>query len=763
MTTKLHFILISFLFCLGLAGCNDDFLDSREPSPMPMAGNVGVQFEIFDPEEGNTRGSETPKTRFQEGDVIHIEATFTNDDNQQGTAYGCMRLMAGKWQQVEGSNLIWPFVATRGEFKAFYMPQSDGVLLPGTPTDAVLLSELDASYGNTGYDLDPLEAVSESYKYGHAVELHFTHALTHLTFTNMDTGISDFFWLVRNNSPEDYHNAYSLVLGADNRLQLVFERSERGMYGEDTEYIAAKAVGYMHTNDDGVSSQRVKASYFLEPGDYSQLELRTSNNTPYLSLNSSETEDLLPDIPYVIDVMKSNGVTFIIKDDDSWDDSDPEYEVVVKDFIEAAVNGNDYTVQDKNTGEDVGILEAINNGVRLLRSVRFPDDQQEYDRIWNASNTRGFAPNIPAGRVFEGDHHYISNLRQPLFQYNAGTIQNLGLKGVDCEVVSKYVGQDNDYRADRSRRGGLCQWNREGGLIYNIRVENMKLTVNVEGGSSTHTHSAGGITGVNIGTIRDIYLDGNIEVIMQNNSNKASAAIDSEVALGGISGQNTGNIFRVSPLQSARIKVTNLCVGDGGVFSVGGAVGFCAGVLENVSLPEVEVDCSASDCYQSYTGGLTGRLRGSATSNLVSGCSVGGSVRSGIVSTFGEMTDSYLYIGGLAGSCASFKVTDCSTVVAVTASSDNLDGNARYATGGVFGSILAIDGNDRNDLTNLTGWNPSIQGPLYSGFAFVGCFSGIVPAGKTWGDYAGMGVTVKTIGSYPQIGVSMNIEAGGAS
>lgn len=754
MKRNFSYIALFFFLLLDLSSCNDERLLEDHSSPMLMEGNVPVEFLIFEP-ESSTRASETQKVKFQEGDVIHISASFTNNKRQLGKSYGAMKLVNGKWKQVDGSNLIWPFVATHGVFQAFYMPQSDGVLQPGTQTDAVLMAELDASFNKNGdWDLDPLEATSEKQKYGHAVELHFTHTLTHLTFINLDPGISDYFWLEKKRTPT-LNNAFRLSLNENNELSLIFECNPKGLYSDDTSYIQAKAASYIPENETSI--QRVKASFFLEPGDYSDIELRTNNNTPFLSLKSNETSDLKPHFPYIIDVLKSSGVTFVIKDDEPWDEDEGEYEVVVKDFVEAIVNGNEYTVNDSE-GNEIGIIEPINNGARLLKNVKFPDDQKDYDRIWT-SNSR-FTPNIPSGRVFEGDHHYISNIKQPLFQYNSGTIQNLGLKSMTCEVTSKYVGTDNDYRADRSRRGGLCQWNRAGGLIYNIRVEDLTLVVNVEGESINQTHSAGAICGVNIGTLRDIYLSGDVKIITQNAPKFGN--VSSKINLGGIVGQNTGTISRVMPLEGKdlHIEVQNNCKGDAGVFSVGGAIGFNGAIIEYISLPSVSVDCSQSDGYQGYTGGLVGRLRGSGSTNLVQGCVVGGSLESGEMSDFGDMTDSYLYTGGLAASCANFTVRDCSTTLSVNSSVKEVNENSRYATGGIFGAILAIDGYDTNKISNLTGWNTSLAGEHDENTAFMGNFAGIVPEGKDWENYSNAGVRVKSFSGINNIGTSMNINAG---
>lgn len=765
MINKIFKLLTLTLILFTFASCNDEYLFDKE---FPGEGDdyeneLPVEFIIYGPEENNTRASETQKPRFFDGDVIHIQGNFRRKDNKTSSAYGVMKFNAGKWEPIEGSTLKWPFDAEKGTFKAFYVPLSNGLLTPGTHTDYYLLSQLDASYNSNGnFDLDPLTAstLNEEYDYGHAVELNFTHALSHLTFINMETGVSDNFWLFNLNENEQLNNAYALELDENNELKLIYSNLPANMYGPEP-YVSGKAIISLPESGTGIS--KVKTSYFLKPGDYSNIELRTTNNSAYLSLKSDETGNLQPNIPYIVDVEKSKGINFTIKDDEIWNDKGP-YEVVVKDFIEAVVNGTEYTVKDENQN-DIRILEPINNGVRLLRNISFPDEQEDYDKIWSPNQPNGFSPNIPSGRVFEGDHYYISNIKKPLFHYNAGTIQNLGLKDIDCEVISKYEGPENDYKKDRSRQGGVCLWNREGGSLYNLRIENLEITVKINVGNITHSHYAGGICGDNDGKISDISLGGKIKIKVKNNENRDSQSVDSEISIGGLTGHNTGTLRRISPIDNnLQVNIVNSCIGEGGRFNVGGAVGYNAAVMENISLPNVSVDCSQSDCYQAYTGGLVGRLRGSATQNSVINSTVGGIVKAGHVSDYGNYTDSYMYTGGLVGSCLMFIVSDCVTTCNVDGNSGDLELNSRYCTGGIFGSILTTDDIDYNNISNITGWNSEITGPSdKTKDEYIGLFAGIVPSDKNWEFYQASGITVKQNGSWPEIGESMNVAAGGVS
>lgn len=760
------FKLLFTVLLFPLVGCSEEPAVIQDVG-FSLEGDQPIEFVISSQQASLTRASASQRINFSNNDVIHIEATFTSDKGIKATTYAALKLMEGKWQVSTGSNLVWPFDAAYGSFKAFYFPKSNGVLQPGSKTESFLLSDFDASLdSNQDYDLDPLTATTQEYKYGHAVKLDFTHVCTYLTFTNLDPGVSDYFWLVNLKNIEGtentgelhgLNNACYLELTEDSRLNVRFYKSEENSYGEDT-YVSGKAVLYPNENISGTYASRARVSFFLEPGDYSRVELRTNTNHPYLSLNSDETSNLQAHIPYVIDAVKSSGITYTIEDEDNWDVSDG-YEVTVKDFIEAAVKGNDYTVEDES-GRSVQILEPIPNGVRLRENIRFPDQQDDYDNIWGPES--GFYPNIGNGRVFEGDYHYISNIKQPLFRYNAGTIQNLGIKEFNCETESIYVGSTNDYRDDRSNRGALCLWNRTGGLITNIRVEGLNLIIKITGGSSIHTHNAGGICGANAGTISDINFKGEYSVTVQNNED--TDKVNSEITIGGITGQNLGNIYRITPLDASTapvVKVTNNCTGDGGVFSVGGAVGYSGAVMESISLPNVNIDCSRSDGYQAYTGGLVGRLRGSSSNNSVIGCTVGGELTVGHVSDYGtEYTDSYLYTGGLAGSCLSFIVSDCATTFNVNGvPSTSVENSARYATGGIFGAVLTDNNIDGNNISNLTGWNTGIKGPQSdTDQTYNGSFSGIVPEDKQWYNYSNAGVTVKNHSSYSQIGKSINID-----
>lgn len=771
MSMNCKYIICTFLFCLGLTACTEDLPNDGFGDISRLEGTLPVEFEVS-MEDFATRATETAKTKFQEGDVIHIEAEFYKNDDFLGRSYGALKLINSRWIQANGPSLIWPNIATKGRFRAFYMQQSDGVLQPGTSTDAVLLSELDGSTTRNGWDLDPLCAENTGFEvYGHAVTLQFKHVCTHVTFINLDPGVTDFFWLVNHNHPSSLNNAFRLKLDEDKRLSIEFEVNDRSKYGDDISYIAStKVVNSDYTDDDGVTSTRSSVSFFLEPGDYSSIDLRTNNNTSYLLLQSEDLLNLEAHTPYVIDVMKSSGITFITKDDSEWAEDDAPYEVNVKDFIQNAVEGNDYWETDDN-GNRVDILEAINNGVKLLRNIRFPDDQLDYDdrNMWGSAN-QNFVPNITAGRVFEGDHHYISNVKQPLFQYNSGTIQNLGLKEVNCNVTLKYTGEGgNDFKKDRSRKGAVCFWNRSGGVIQNIRIEGLNIVSSIyykEGDNDPSlttdvAHKVGAICGENSGTISDVAFSGDVYVSIvdpsvtnRGKTETVTGKVNAEINLGGIVGENAGNLYRVLPLDGKNLSVTviNECTGDAGVFSVGGAVGYCGGVIENVSLPYVNVDCSKSDAFQTYTGGLAGRLRGSDNSlNLVSACSVGGEVKTGIISQYSsEMNDSYSYTGGLIGSTGMFNVRDCSTTCAV-AEPTTIDPTSTYCTGGIIGAVIRVNNINTNSLFNLTGWNTSLEGSHNpSNNEFLGRFAGTVPPGETWNNYSGNGIYLREFSNITQ-------------
>lgn len=114
----------------------------------------------------------------------------------------------------------WPNESVKATFKAYYVDGSDYFLKPGDPYGPVKLSDLTET-------TDPLEALTVDVKYGHAINLNFTHACTYLTIKDLPDGETDYFWFTRVNTVDSkplasFNNGFQLNVDAQGKLNLEF-------------------------------------------------------------------------------------------------------------------------------------------------------------------------------------------------------------------------------------------------------------------------------------------------------------------------------------------------------------------------------------------------------------------------------------------------------------------------------------------------------------------------------------------------------------
>lgn len=740
---RYRFILLLTLISLtGLWGCNE--VIPEEPLP---SGGVPVEFSFEGPAGyAGTRGVEAYKKLFDVGDVIHIQATFTHSDNLTTTAYGAMQLsQARKWVPVEGSELYWPFDAVKGTFKAYYVYSSRIPLTPGHPSSSTV------SLSDIKDDQDPLEAEKKDVKYGNAVSMQFTHACTHLTLERLEQNVTDYYWMVFNGEKK-IKNAFRLILGDDNELNLEFTSIEDHDYA-DAVYVSRRSES-MTVEDSEGSKTYSKVSFYLAPGSYNSFELRTNNNFPYMSFNNSIPDELLANHPYVLRVDFAKGADFVTSTDEDWDKSEEAFKVDVSEFLDAVRNGREYTGQADN-GEDVPVLKSVNGTLVLLRNLDF-NFYEDYAGL-------GFDPDVLAGTVLDGNLHYIENIAHPVFRFNYGTIQNLGLRNMVSEVTA-FETEDSD--EDYSRIGGLCLRNRQDAIIRNIRMEKFNLTVKIKaedprgGRNSNDNFSIGGLCGDNLSTISDISVKGDIIINVRPLGDKPEDDyfyVDANINIGGIVGNHTKILSDVGPQpdESFSVTIINSCSGrdewGSGVFCLGGAVGqSTANEISRVVMRNVSIEAKDSDGYQQYIGGLAGRLRGSSTADtryFVSDCTVDGSVTCGTVSRFGETaTSPSIYVGGISGNARDYDISNCRAVCRVDATNDRINdqnnAGATYATGGAIGLIqsgVTLSGN-------------SAYGSFLAGLqegtditARVGNFAGIARTNYSWNEFAKQGNTARIL------------------
>ena len=778
---NLYILTLTLISMLGLWSCKEDFSEKR----LSLDGNIPVEFSFDTPVNlAGTRGVDDYKQLFAVNDVIHVQATFTSNNGATENVYGAMRLNESrKWVSVDGSEIYWPFDAVSGTFKAYYIYGSNGPLYKGMTTKTINLSDIDDTQ-------DPLEALKEDVKYGNAVNMQFTHACTHLTLEKLDQNVTDYYWFVLSGE-EQIKNAFSLSLNNQNELSLDFTSIEDPYY-KNVAYISRRSEIMTAEEEvvdkDGetktISKTYNKASFYLAPGIYNSFELRTNNNFPYMSFNNSipgdeaterKAGELFANHPYILNVEFAKGADYVTNADEDWAENEEAFKVDVKEFLNAVRQGKEYTGKAEN-GEDVPILRVVNGTLVLLRNLDF----QLYKDYTFAQ--LGFYPDVSAGTVLEGNLHYIENIGHPIFRFNYGTIQNLGLKKMNSEVTAfETADDDNDF----SRIGGLCLRNRQGATIRNIRMEDFDFTIKIQAEDpqsakqSNDNFSIGGLCGDNLSTISEISLKGKININVKplgETSANIYYYVDANINIGGIVGNHTMILSDVGPQtgETFSVTITNTCKGrdewGSGVFCIGGAVGqSTANEISQVVMRDVEIIATESDGYQQYIGGLVGRLRGSSTADtkyFMSDCTVNGKLTCGTVSQFGETaTSPYSYIGGISGNARDYKISNCRAVCDVNATTTTNTG-ATYATGGAIGLIQS-----GVTLFDNSAYGSSLKGPQGGEgiTAYVGNFAGIARTNYSWnGDdgFANTGNTARVLTNslgtnYDMIGALL--DSGGGS
>ena len=754
-----------------VSGCADDWF-LGETQADELNGEMPVQFDFSWPEVQDTRafdeGTEI-KNRFKNGDMIHVIGTFEtkyltgSDDNGEGeykygkvTRYGALLYNGKDWVAAPGNTLTWPSVATKGEFEAYYINGSDGVLTDGQSAVYSLSALTPAT--------DPLHgsmpAEKTSYEYGRAVWLNFSHICANLMLVDLEPMVSSSY-LFKRDGVDDFHNAFKLVLEKDEnnaptKLKVEFCQVPDPNLN-NLVYIASNAIETKTTDTNGKEMAITKANYFLEPGLYETFSLcypagangvyeylqYDYNKIPQHSQGTDKdnTKPILKENgTYTLTITKSPGVT--IKSNppaDGWDESEYYPTVDVPTFMEAVHNGTDYTNND-----GIQILEKTANGTKLLHNVDFGNySYNDFIELGEITNTQ-------ESNVFDGDYHYIRHLGCPLFRYNRGTIQNLGITDIKFDATSY---EDDNENKDMSRHGALCM--RNFGNVSNVRVTNVTMKVSVKSEIDTsqdgsETHNIGCVLGSNTGKVNEVALGGIFSL------NVVGTDVNASVLIGGFVGQNTGDgeIYDVSPLDNnLTISITNKCKGEIGSYSIGGIVGESTAIISEVILPNVKIDSSESEGVTSYIGGMAGQLSASSSNSKTTSCNVSGSVRAGTTSPDkNNALTSGSYIGGMAGADLGVPVVDCRTAVSVHGSTNAQEG-VIYATGGAFGRIR-----EANTFEDLIAYGSALNAPQPNNESItshVGNFAGIVPKGQTWeNDYAKNNIIVhafeniKNIGAY---------------
>ncbi|MCH5221700.1 MAG: hypothetical protein J1F05_05145 [Muribaculaceae bacterium] len=752
------------------------------------SNGLPLEFDFILPYQSDSRAfseDDNVKTKFVEGDVIHVLGTFKTQNLQEDgsylpgetiTRYGALIYNGLMWKAVSGSNLTWPTNATYGQFKAYYISESNGVLTGANPTETYLLANLTASS-------DPLEAVSKpDIPYGYGIRMEFSHICAYLSLVDLEPMVAESYWFTTDNvkksaegSVVTFNNAFKISLSnleSPTGPDLNFEFCPISDSQYQMVYIAANTIQTEGVDENGNPIITAQANYFLEPGFYESFSLfypaGVGSTYRYLEYNYNNIPeesggigivnnppDLKANQTYTLTITKSPGITVNIPPQaDGWDESGTSYTVDVEEFLKAINEKRDYFYDDGE--ENVQILERTPNGTKLLHNVNF--NYFNYSGFTDQS----FRANNIEGSVFDGDYHYISNLGSPLFRYNFGTIKNLGVKEAQISLVSYEESNEND---DMSRNGALCMWNRSNATISNVRVSDVNMTVYVKTVDSggQETHNIGGVIGSNTGVINGVSISGNfnlavagLDATTPNFGDGKSYPVNASVLIGGFLGQNAGEgeIYDVSPLEGTPvINIINSCEGSLGAFSVGGVVGESQGYITGVIFPNVKVDATSSNGLTSYIGGIAGQLAVSTGDDnaILNSCIVSGSVKAGLSqSTVNSALSSVSYIGGIAGTVLNVPIIDCSVAVSIHATTQPKE-NVVYGTGGAIGRIRQ---SSSYNIQSIIAYGADLTFP--SGVAdnnWYGSFAGIVPERQSWDEnYSDKNIIVHVFSGMDYIG-----------
>lgn len=701
---------ITLLLLLALtASCSEDIFEMPDKSP---SGDTGTEVEIFvdngiDPYFGEgygtgdflTRQVDDPKTSFQPGDAIHVQGAFYDEEgNFLEYAYKVFEMNPGGVWKVRSENpMLWLPNAKTGTFKAYYIQRYQETLEKDDIKRTISLSDIEDR-------TDPLYAEA-TYDWGHKVMLHFSHICTHLTFTNLEPDITDYFWLI-NKSDRPMANVFNIWLTGNNEIRTEFATVGDSNY-DGLVYVQHRAKNLYVDNIKTAG----EVSFFLQPGDYSNVELRTINNYSYLAYKSEATADLKPNVPYVIDIKVNKGVTFV-EDEEDWEDDDSTVKILDPDeFLQSIVDGADYFVN--HNGESTKIVQKTTDGSLLLRNVSFGGAKSRGNFIF------------PSGRVFDGGNHYIEDIATNIFSTNYGTIQHLGIRNIRCNDIELSY----EFNDDNSRWGALCLFN--AGNIHNIRIENGEAKFGIGTGReiAEHVFNVGMVVGSSTGSLSNLTYGGEIKV-----SSNAPNDVEATVNIGGIVGQCAG-LSEVGAIDTnSKIEINITFQGSTTTLYAGGAVGQSSGNIEEVSLPEVSIDLSGSKGMVGSTGGVAGRLfANTGSTSVISSCTVSGEIKGLPVESY-DMLNAYSYTGGLVGYVNYYDVLNCRTLCDVSVSETGAEGAITYATGGCLGRIITT--------TNISG-NYAMGNNLTGPENYIGNFAGIVPLSLEWSDYQSTGNVAK--------------------
>ena len=670
-TMRQHGWIATVFLATLLYGCAEDpdvgtGLSNREERDLP------IEFVMAVP--GMQQAEAEPASRvqkdqfkFEEGDVIHVNATFTLLDGRTTSDYDCLELRDGRWTSKENEDpnteaqpMSWPWDTDKATFRVYYLAHSSGILVEST----------ERLLDNLRTEADPVYAEAVDVPYGAAVHLVFNHLCTKLTVCGLKTGEEE-FWLQKTGLQDAY------VLSRDAESDFLDFR-----FLESTESLRPDLDRRVMGTSDGEGN----AVFYLAPGDYSNLKITYPYGLAYLTLTDiAALGDLKANTAYTLRINPGSGNVDEADEDEWWPDPDDDQNDIKLDTEE--INGLLKAIHDGQeylNKEGIPILGVEENGTALLRNVDFQDNPF----TWQV---------LPNGTVFDGKYHYIKHVSgSALFSQINGRVSNLGIAGgkiTRAEEVSDI--------------GILAPVSSVSAVMTNLRLKT--ISISVDSPLIDDVCNIGVLIGSNSGTIYEVALGGEIRVEIESEN------APGRLHVGGLVGQSSGRVRNVSLLDDddpIRVHVICNCrfpldadenYAEGDRY-VGGLIGLSTGQTDNC-LIEATVTAAGSQGVLMYTGGLIGMLRGAeegdtenpanvALTNSIASCEVTGGLAYPLDNTINGEGRSYT--GGLVGYayCAT-TITDCKSLGKVhghdyQANFSPLD-NAYYGVGGAFGQLYGMN------------------------------------------------------------------------
>lgn len=606
-----------------------------------------IQLTAYKPDDTSLTTKASPKETFRKGDKIHVSATFELKGTSPKAEYACMQYDDnGNWAACEGTKLTWPLKAIKATFTAYYIPNATSALADKEEVSKLSFSELSQWASTSADGGDPLKATCTDVSVGGAVYLQFAHMCTKLTFTNLDSDVSEF-------------RLSGNVLSSG----LTIKR-EGGLL---TDRLSSVQSAITHKAKDGEIS-------FLLPKIKKDDELKLFNRyTPYHLI--TVPHDLEEGKHYKLNItqLADNGYSADYKEE-QWN-KNPSGEVSLGPTdIEAYLNAISTGAEEGYIKDGIQILamfkEGNNNVVTQLRDVNFGGNL--------------FTPvNISTNIIFNGNGHTVKEVtisevinegNVALFGKNEGTIKNLILQNVVT----------TDKLSGSIHVGTLTAYN--SGTIDNVKIK--FESGNQVGGTIADGQQlwVGGLVGYNVGTIKNVVLSGNFTVGGTNSTDKIAH-------IGGLAGQTSGTMENCT-LHNATVNATgngtfriggligaigdgsvSECSGSGRVNVSGGVKVVRAGGFAGYSSAKYPIEkCSSNATItvagadQASIGGFIGQMENTAIDN----CHATGTVVSGTITTSRG-------VAGLVGwlsykGDASSRIINCSTISTVNATNGGFVG-----------------------------------------------------------------------------------------